>query len=154
MIRLTPKLSTLRQIRADAVAIVLPQDKLMLRREIMNLRKPLGAKIERALELEKFEGKEGEVVSLLTERTIRAPRLLLSGLGKNGYPGTLERYRRAAAAAAKRAQSSKVRSLAILLPGAIENSDYGPRDIALALIEGAVLSLYKFDRYLTEPENR
>ncbi|HYQ86805.1 MAG TPA: leucyl aminopeptidase [Bacteroidota bacterium] len=154
MIKLTAKLSILRQVQADAVAIVLPEEKQVLRRELQNLRKPFGAKIERALELEKFEGKEGEVVSLLTERTIRAPRLLLAGLGKNGYPGILERYRRAAAAAAKRAQASKVRRLAILLPAAIESSEYGAQEIAQALIEGAVLALYKFDRYLTEKENR
>ena len=154
MIKLTAKLSTLRQIRADAVAIVLPEEKQMLRRELLNLRKPFGAKFERALALEKFEAKEGEVVALLTEKNIRSPRLLLAGLGKNGYPGTLERYRRAAAAAAKRAQASKVRNLAILLPVAVENPEYGTREIAQALIEGAVLSLYKFDRYMTEKENR
>ena len=41
-----------------------------------------------------------------------------------------------------------------MLPVAVENPEYGTREIAQALIEGAVLSLYKFDRYMTEKENR
>jgi len=148
--RLTAERSTLRQIRADAVAVFVPEDPKLLRQEFSTLRKLFGRRIDRAAELEKFAGKEGEVLSIFTETALGSPRLLLIGMGKGkpDYAATLERCRRAAATAAKRARASKAKHLALTLPDSAASVD--PRELAMALIEGVVLSEYSFDKYLTD----
>jgi leucyl aminopeptidase len=152
MIKLTSSQSTIRRVRADAVALFIPQEPELFRKELSGIRKLFGRRIDRAVELENFEGKEGEVLALYSEGKIAAPRLLLAGLGKKNDDRlrTLEGYRRAAAAAAKRARSSNIRHLAFALPAAAAEGDTG--DIAGALAEGAVLSLYSYDKYFTDKE--
>src|ERR1051325_3645096 len=152
MMKLTTIQSTLKRVRADAVALFIPQEAKLFRQEMSTLRKLFGKRIDRAVELEKFEGKEGQVLALFSEGGISAPRLILAGLGseKADHPRTLEGYRRAAAAAAKRARSSNVRHLAIALPAAPAGTEMP--ELAEALIEGAVLSLYRYDKYFTDKE--
>jgi leucyl aminopeptidase len=152
MIKLTALHSTVRRVRADAVAFFIPQETKLFGQELSGLRKLFGKRVDRAVELEKFEGKEGEVLMMFSERGIAAPRLLLAGLGKKqaDTARTLESYRRAAAAVAKRARKSNVKHLAFAPPAAAGQGD--PGGIAGALIEGAVLSLYSYDKYFTDKE--
>lgn len=156
MTKLTAQRSTLRQMRADTVALFIPEDAKLLREEISKLRKLFGRTIDRAVELERFAGKEGEVVPLFTGGRIAAPRLFLIGLGseKSDHAANLERYRRAAATAAKRARGSKAKHLALALPGPGGAWTVDPGGRAAALIEGAVLSLYSFDKYFTDKEKK
>src|SRR5260221_5702862 len=152
MMKLTTVQSTLKRVRADTVALFIPQEPELFRKEISAIRKLMGRRIDRAVDLEKFEGKEGEVLALFSEGGIAAPRLVLAGLGsqKAEHPRALEAHRRAAAAAAKRARSSNVKHLAFALPPAPAGMDI--LELAGALIEGAVLSLYSYDKYFTDKE--
>ena len=77
------------------------------------------------------------------------PRLLLVGIGKSTEL-TLEFLRRASAFSAKQALAIKAESIAFPL---VSISETSPSDIAQATIEGAILSQYKFDKYLTENSN-
>ena len=106
--KLSATTSTLRAIKADAVAVFLPQDKKEFDGQVRNLRKFLGNRIDTVIDLEQFKGKEGECVSLYTERKLSAPRLLLIGIGEE-KKRSLETYRRAAATAQKKAKALKAK---------------------------------------------
>ena len=93
-----------------------------------------------------FTGKRGQTSLLYAEDDLAAGRLLLVGLGDR--PSfTPERLRRAAATIARRARTLKARSVAFA-PPVPEGSDV--RGTARAAAEGAVLGLYRFDRYKTK----
>ena len=93
-----------------------------------------------------FSGKSGETALLYTNGTLPTPRLLLAGLGDESS-FTLEKLRRAAATAARRARKLKVPEIAFM-PRAPE--DVGAERMARAVAEGAALSLYRFTRYKTD----
>jgi leucyl aminopeptidase len=96
---------------------------------------------EPALPAGDFSGKEGETALLYTD--LAAPRLLLVGLGDRSS-FTLEKVRRTAARAAKKARSLGIREAAFALPN-LENA--GVEGVARAAAEGATLGLYRFTRY-------
>ncbi len=92
-----------------------------------------------------FSGKVGETALLYTSGTLSTPRLLLVGLGDESS-FTLEKLRRAAATAARRARKLKVGEAAFVprAPG-----DTSLEGVARAAAEGAALGLYRFTRYKT-----
>jgi leucyl aminopeptidase len=90
-----------------------------------------------------FSGKEGETVLLYAD--LAAPRLLLVGLGDRSS-FTLEKLRRSAASAARKARSLGVREAAFASPSLEGTSAAGA---ARAAAEGAALGLYRFTRYKT-----
>src|SRR5215203_7121154 len=89
-----------------------------------------------------FDGKAGET-ALLYGQGGPAPRLLLVGLGERDL-FTLEKLRRAAAIAARRARSLKLNSAAFSLPALTDTS---AREVARTVAEGAGLGLYRFERH-------
>ncbi len=95
-----------------------------------------------------FSGKPNETALLYTGGTISASRLLLLGLGDEGS-FTLEKLRRAAATAAKKARSLKAENVAFV-PKTPEGS--GIEGVTRAVSEGAALGLYRFMRYKTSEE--
>ena len=126
--------------------------------------KGLFAEIDRRLEghlaaaaaEEEFLGKAGQTLALRTMGKLRADRLLLLGLGKrDGAETTLSRagfepLRLAAGDAARHAQKGGARRLAFAaprLPGQTAQE-------ARAIVEGAVLGAYRFDRYKTEEKKK
>lgn len=141
--------STIRQARADGLVIFLRSDKPEFRETVGRLGKILGPMLDQAVKLVGFAAKEGEFLSLFTHGKISAPRLILAGLGESkSY--TLERIRRAAAGAVKEAESSGARSLAFTVPPWQEDQPDGIQ----AVVEGAMLSAYRFDRYISEKKKK
>jgi leucyl aminopeptidase len=143
--------TTLKSAKCDVLVVFVAQDPAALRSGLAPLRKLLGKRLDAAVALERFEGAPCQTLALHTERKLSAPRLCLVGLGK---PGTLtaEALRRAAAAAAKAARASKLKHVTYALPSPAAGMDAG--QTAAALAEGAILSLYKYDKYLTDAESR
>ncbi|CAN5875522.1 leucyl aminopeptidase [soil metagenome] len=96
-----------------------------------------------------FSGKPNETTLLYTGGAINAPKLMLLGLGDESS-FTLEKLRRAAATAAKKARSLKCETLAVVpkTPQA-DNIEGTTR----ATTEGASLGLYRFTRYKTAIED-
>lgn len=148
--KLSAVTSTLRNVKTDAVAVFIPQEKKQFDAQIRTLRKFLGNRIDKILDMEQFKGKEGESVFLYTERKLASPRLLLIGLGEE-KKRTLETYRRAAASALKKAKAAKAKHLGIMLP---ESPSFSVPDIAHAISEGALLSSYIYDKYFTDKKDR
>jgi leucyl aminopeptidase len=101
------------------------------------------AAAEPALSGGDFSGKEGETALLYAD--LAAPRLLLIGLGERSS-FTLQRLRRTAAIAARRARALGAREAALVLR---EPGSAGTGASARAAAEGATLGLYRFTRYKT-----
>ena len=144
--KLAYSFSSLKQAHADVVAIFIHQDKHLFEKEIRAIERKLGARAS-AAETGDFAGKKGETTILYVQRNGKPHRYVLVGLGERKNVST-EQYRRAAGQAAKRARSLKAQSLAIFLPS--QSADF--QKVASAIAEGAFLSLYKFDRYVSKKE--
>jgi len=151
--KITAERSTLRQTKTDAVAVFVLEDRKLFQQQIANLRKTTKIRVDQAVDLEEFKGKDSEILFVHTEKKISAPRLLIVGLGE-AKNLTLEKFRRGAASAAKRARSLKAKHLAFQLPDMPNGFSEPAEDVSQAIVEGAVLSLYKFDKYLTEKKDK
>ncbi|MBA4313583.1 MAG: leucyl aminopeptidase [Chlorobiaceae bacterium] len=148
--KITPQKSTLRQVKADTVTLFIPEDKNIFSREIGNLTK-IFREIDHIVEIENFKGKIDEIVSIHSQSKIAAPKLFLVGIGEVDKI-TAERLRHASAAAAKKAQTPKVKQIAYQLPQFEYNLDKIIASTAIA--EGAILSLYKFDKYISDKKDK
>lgn len=137
-----------KKISADVVAIFLPADKKLFAEEAKKIQK-LWKGSATLFESKDFSGAKDSSALVYTGNA-KAPRLLLVGLGESGKI-TAERLRRAAATASSRAAGFKGGRLAMLLP-AIAGKEAG--EIATALVEGALLANYAFDRYITSTDGR
>ncbi|MBI1805137.1 MAG: leucyl aminopeptidase [Ignavibacteriae bacterium] len=150
--KLTTQRSTLRQAKADAVVLFVHEDPSHLQKNLKELRTFFGKKIDSLIALESFKGKENEILSVYTEKKLSSPRLYLVGMGAMKKL-SLEQYRRAAASAAKHASSSSVKHLAFMMPTSGSSSTLTTNNVAGAIVEGMMLSQYKFDKYFTEKKN-
>ena len=99
-----------------------------------------------ALSSEDFTGKRGQTSLLYAGADLAAQRLLLVGLGDHAS-FTPDKLRRTAATVARRARTLKAREVAFVL-STPEGSD--PHGAARAAAEGAVLGLYRFEKYKTK----
>lgn len=128
---------------ADATAVFIPQDEAGFKERSAWVRS-LWSNAAVVLDAKDFTGAK-DTTTLVYTGSKKAPRLVLAGLGE-AQKFSLERLRRSAAAAALRAAAQKCESLAIVLP----QLDCSPADAAQAVVEGAALAVYSFDKYFTE----
>jgi leucyl aminopeptidase len=153
MIRVSAQRTTMKTIDADLLAIGIFEDPHLFAGQIAPLERLLGTAIVPPEGIP-FAGKDGQTM-LLFPKNARVPRLLLVGWGKReGF--SVERIRRAAAAAAKVAQSCGVATAAFLEPEPTMIARLSPEPgngiwvtAAAAAAEGIWLGLYTFDRYKT-----
>ncbi len=110
----------------------------------------LGGQIAAVVAAGDFKGKPGEMLVLYSRGAIKAPRVLVVGLGPADSFG-LDVARRAAASAALTARKLGVGHLATIVHGAgVGGLD--PAAAAQATVEGMALALYEFDAYKTGPD--
>lgn len=128
-------------VRTDLLVHFIHKDADRFRREMATARSLGRSPVAHLLSTGDFSGKEGET-ALIHTGSPQAPRLLLVGLGVRRAV-TLERYRRAAAAAAKEAHRRKAKDVAFIVPDLLGRAEDG----LVALLEGALLGLYRFDKY-------
>ncbi len=95
-----------------------------------------------------FTGKKGETLLLRTFGKLPAKRVLLVGLGER-EKFNLEVVREASAAAAKAGKGFP--ELASVVHGAGVGG-LAPDEAAQTVVEGALLGLYRFDKYKTKPK--
>lgn len=132
-------------IQADVVVVFIREDAAAFKQETSSLKRTFPS-LARGLASGAFTGKFQQTLTLFPAE--RKTTLLLVGLGEGGKL-TIERVRRCAATAAKTANTLKAISAAIITPG----TDHNPDAVAQALVEGAGLSLYKYDKYLTTKDS-
>lgn len=138
------------KIKADAISMFLLEDEKLFRRTISRLKERMPSTAP-TLDACSFAGKESESL-ILYPAELKKRKLILVGLGLSTKLST-ERLRRAAALAAKTARGLKATTLALIEPNLSEveaSFKCDMDEIAAALAEGSLLSLYKFDKYVTE----
>jgi leucyl aminopeptidase len=133
----------------DAVIVGVYADDKKLREPAARVNTASGGALGEVLEAEKFGGKAGQVTHLHTNGRLPAKRVVVVGLGKRADV-TAESLRRAAAAGTRRARDLGARAVAIEVLG-----DRLPaRQRAQAVVEGAILGTYTFDRYKREKSDK
>jgi leucyl aminopeptidase len=121
--------------------------------EIATLDRALGGLLARVLKTEKFEGKPGQISYFHTAGAIPAERVLVVGLGplrRGARARDAEPIRRASAAAVRRARDLGATTIAVFMPAAALSA----RERAQAVVEGALLGTYRFDKYLKEKNGK
>jgi leucyl aminopeptidase len=104
--------SGLTEARADALILGRHADEARLAPALAAVDEALGGLLTRVMAAEKFEGKPGQLTHVHADgRRLRAPRVLVAGLGPKKGSNT-ETVRRAASAAARRARDLGARSAA------------------------------------------
>jgi len=121
--------------------------------EILALDRALGGLLSRVLKTEKFEGKPGQISYFHTAGAVPAGRVLVVGLGplrRGARARDAEHIRRATAAAVRRARDLGATTIAVFMPAAALPA----RERAQAVVEGALLGTYRFDKYLKEKNGK
>ncbi len=136
-------------VRADALVVGQYADGGRPTPELAALDRKLGGLLSSVQKAEKFEGKAGQVSHFHTAGRILAGRVLVVGLGPRKDAGA-EPLRRGTAAAARRARDLGAASVAVFLP----DDAVSPRERAQAVVEGALLGTYRFDKYLKEKNGK
>ena len=138
MVRIGVKVAAPEEVEADLLAVGIHSGE--------GPPEGLSGAAQPAVSNEDFTGKRGQTSLLYAGDLLAARRLLLVGLGDRSS-FTSERLRRTAASVARRARTLKARSVAFALTTP-EGSDI--RGAARAAAEGAVLGLYRFEKYKTK----
>lgn len=111
----------------------------------------LGGLISQVIARGEFQGKAGTSVLLHTQGKLRAERVLVVGLGKEEDFG-LETVRSVSGEALRFLQRHSSRRVGTILHGTGAGG-LGVKEAAQAIAEGALLGVYRFDRYKTKAEN-
>jgi leucyl aminopeptidase len=132
------------KLSADATVVFLSQDEAALREQSAFVRETWEAALP-VFESKDFAGSRDSSVVVYTGAK-KSPRLILVGLGE-GARINLERIRRAAALGAQRAVGVKATSIAMVVP---QLDTIDPAAVAQAIVEGASLGTYSYDKYFVE----
>lgn len=142
---------------ADVLALLVTAEEVRQGGPLAGLDRALGGALLAAARAERFEGKPGQELSLTTLGKVPARRVVLLGLGPQPRAEAEARQRgheaiRAAVGKLSRAAvKSGARSLALAVPAFLAGDAAGA---ARALVEGALLGAYAFERYKRREEPR
>jgi leucyl aminopeptidase len=139
----------LAEVEADALVVGLTAGPTALPPRLAALDRRVGGQLKAVLDAEGFSAKAAQVTHLYTAGQLPAARLIVVGLG-DGKDATLETIRRAAAGGLRRARDLSARTVAVDLLG--ERLPAGQR--TQAVVEGALLGTYSFDRYKREKNGK
>ncbi|HIQ05234.1 MAG TPA: leucyl aminopeptidase, partial [Anaerolineae bacterium] len=107
--------------------------------------KALNGAIRNLITTGDFTGKRKQTAVLYTHGAIRAPRVLIVGLGKQ-EEFDLEAVRLAAAATTQRIRRLRIRHFATVLHGGGAGG-LNPQEASQALVEGTLLASYRFQKH-------
>ena len=142
------------EARADALVLGRYGDGGRLPAEIAAVDRALDGLLSKVLASEKFEGKPGQISHVHTGGKLPAERVLVVGLGPGNHGAKARReaepLRRAAAAAVRRARDLGAATIAVWMPA----DRLTARERAQAIVEGALLGTYRFDKYLKEKNGK
>jgi len=153
MIKINQSLNQPLEFKTDCLILPCVENKKVAG-ELKEIDQKLAGAISQAFENKRFGGKSGQTLLLNTNGTMKAPYLLLVGIGKVKEV-TPEKICQAAATAAKLAEQSKFKTAATDLSpfDALSKGKSGLYgELAGAIAEGAGLALYHFDNYKSKDE--
>jgi leucyl aminopeptidase len=137
-------------VKADALVVGLYSDDVKKPRgALAAVDRQLGGQLRAVLDAEVFGAKSGQVTYLHTAGRLPAARVVVVGLGARKET-TPEIVRRASAAGLRRARDLGARTVAVELLG----ERLPARQRAHAVVEGAILGSYTFDRYKKDKADR
>jgi leucyl aminopeptidase len=110
---------------------------------------PAGGLLQSVLDAEKFQGKPSQVTHVHTAGRLPTARVVVVGLGER-RGSQHETLRRASATGVRRARDLGARAVAVQMPTA----GLSARERAQAVVEGAILGTYTFDRYKKEKSEK
>jgi len=110
----------------------------------------LNGRISQVIASGDFKGKKGELLILYSGGALPAKRVLVVGLGSQEKFG-LEVVRQVSATVAQRVRKLGLRAYHSVVHGAGQGG-LEVADAAQALVEGAILGLYRFDEYKTKTD--
>ncbi len=139
---------TLINLKADVAIAFIHEDEIFRKTELGSLNRAFKSQLSSFLHAGDFKGKEGEAAVVYLDKGAGPSRLVLVGLGERKNMN-LEKYRRTAATGAKKARSLKAVSVGFEIPSDLREK----ADSLQALAEGAFLSLYRYDKYLTKKKD-
>ena len=139
----------LTEIEADALVVGLFAEERKLPDALARLDRAAGGLLRRVLDAETFQAKAGSVTHVHAGDRLRAPRLVVVGLGPRAG-ASLEVLRRAAAAGVRRARDLGARRIAVEVLG----ERLPARQRAQAVVEGGMLGAYAFERYKRDKAER
>lgn len=148
--KLTALRSSLEQLTSELIVVFFFQDEQLFKRQTSQLTTAF-SDIAAAFTTKDFSGKESETILLYTQKK-KAPRVFMIGLG-DSKKFTVEKLRRAAATASKKARSLKVTAASIVLPDVETILPESIEETAEAVAEASLLSIYTYDKYLTGQKN-
>src|SRR5262245_45801040 len=135
---------TTESVAADALVVGLHAEEKRWPTPLVDLDRRASGQIKAVLDAEKFQAKAGQVTHIHTP-ALASARLVVAGLGPRRSL-TAETLRRAASAALRRARDLGARTVAVEVFG----QRLPDRQRAHAIVEGAILGTYTFDRYKRE----
>ncbi len=142
---LTTTVEPLEDLRAEMLLVTLFQGEKELKGRLSWLDRILGGQIGRLLTSGEVRGQYKEF-AMLHVNGIGSQRVLLIGLGKR-EDLTLDRIRSVVAIAARNCRRIHAKSLAV---DSFTTYGLSPRESARAIVEGVIMGLYKFTKYMSE----
>ncbi|RLJ70068.1 leucyl aminopeptidase [Hydrogenivirga caldilitoris] len=131
----------LRDLKIKSAVAFVYEDEL---RTLSKLGRGVSTKVKKALSIEDYKGKEGEIEKVLLPGQ-RIEVVYVIGLGKKSEADT-DTFRRASAVAVKRLKKDKMEESVFLLPGRAGGK------LSQAVAEGIILGDYSFDKYKSKKE--
>jgi leucyl aminopeptidase len=135
--------------KADLLAVACVEDTVADIPLVSELDSRLSASLRDEAQAALFRGKPGQAVTVHTQDRLPARRVSLIGVGPQAALGPAA-LRQFAAAAARQARAVGATTLGLVPPPAGPRSDRQPP--VQALVEGALLGSYRFDRYVSSPD--
>jgi len=147
------KTGTLEEEARDLAAIFTFKSEKMPKKPVSlgRINKTLNGSIEPLFEDKEFSGEKGQITVVHTHGRLKTKRLVLVGLGEK-KKFNIDMLRNASAIIAEKARDMKLGGFTIELPEEVINVPVTTQ--TEALVTGAYLSLYRFEKYLPKDDKK
>ncbi len=130
---------------ATGVAVVGALEGGKLLPSAAKLDKKLGGAIKRAIKTSRFNGKDGQSLTVMSPGGSRLDSVLVAGAGKPGHADALSMQKLGGLIYGALGNSGS--KVATVLIDSLEKAKISPAEMAVAVAEGARLRSYRFDKY-------
>ena len=137
------------EVEAEVLVLTVFEDDLDDIKYVQNIDEKMGGQLSRIIESGEIKGKFREF-TLLHSEGIGAKRLLIMGLGKR-KDFSLDRIRSIAANSSRYSRRINVSEMAMT---DFSHLDVPARDCGIAIAEGIVLGMYRFDKYKSKKKDK
>lgn len=138
----------LEDVQAEVLVVTVFEDELNQIERLKSLDEKMSGKLAQVIESGEIKGKFREF-TLLHPENLGVKRILVMGLGKR-KDFSLDRIRSIAANSSRYVRRINVREMAI---HDFSHLDVPPQDCGVAVVEGVILGMYRFDKYKSQKKD-